>query len=118
MEQSDTNENAAIEPIEASEVSPIVASARSVAGQVAAQSGVPGCPTCGAIGVAPSGGTASNYVYALGQIEERYPRPSVEKEVAQATGRGRPLAGQTGKPFIRSCRDGRTAISRGNCAGC
>ena len=28
-----------------------------------------------------------SYVYVLGQIEERYPRPSVEKEVAQATGR-------------------------------
>jgi hypothetical protein len=28
-----------------------------------------------------------SYVYALGQIEARFPRPSVEKEMAQATGR-------------------------------
>ena len=38
-------------------------------------------------------GTAS-YVYALGQIEARFPRPSVEKEMAQATGRAE-TAGRT-----------------------
>ena len=47
------------------------------------------CPTCG--GVA---GSPASYVYALGQIETRFPRPSVEKEVAQATGRAE-TAGQT-----------------------
>ena len=36
----------------------------------------------------------ASYVYALGQIETRFPRPSVEKEVAQATGRAE-TAGQT-----------------------
>ncbi len=41
------------------------------------------CPACasGAASGAPS------FVYALGQIEARFPRPSVEKEMAQATGR-------------------------------
>ena len=37
---------------------------------------------------------AASYVYALGQIETRFPRPSVEKEVAQATGRAE-TAGHT-----------------------
>ena len=46
-------------------------------------------PTCGG-----GAGSPVSYVYALGQIETRFPRPSVEKEVAQATGRAE-TAGQT-----------------------
>jgi PatG C-terminal len=59
------------------------------AGVRPAQGAAP-CPTCGggAAGAIPS------YVYVVGQIEERYPRPSVEKEVAQATGRAE-TAGRT-----------------------
>jgi hypothetical protein len=87
MDQSETNENAASESVEAREASPVVASARSGADQVITQ-GAPGCPTCGGVAGAQNGGTASSsYVYALGQIEMRFPRPSVEKEMAQATGR-------------------------------
>ena len=41
------------------------------------------CPTCGSNGTA----MPASYVYALGGIEPRYPRLSVEKEFAQATGR-------------------------------
>lgn len=94
MVQSETHENAAIESVEAREASPAVAPARSGAGPVITQ-GTPGCPTCGAVAGAQNGGTASSsYVYALGQIETRFPRPSVEKEVAQATGRAE-TAGQT-----------------------
>jgi hypothetical protein len=37
---------------------------------------------------------SSIYIYALGQIGERYPRHSVEREVAQATGRAE-TAGRT-----------------------
>jgi hypothetical protein len=37
---------------------------------------------------------SASYVYALGQIEARFPRPSVEKEMAQATGRAE-TAGRT-----------------------
>src|SRR5262249_37549932 len=41
------------------------------------------CPTCGSNGA----GMPASYVYALGRIEPRFPRLSVEKEFAQATGR-------------------------------
>ena len=41
------------------------------------------CPTCGSNGAA----MPPSYVYALGRIEPRFPRLSVEKEFAQATGR-------------------------------
>jgi PatG C-terminal len=44
------------------------------------------CPTCGPAGsTAPM--SAGGFVYALGRIEARYPNESVEREVAQATGR-------------------------------
>jgi PatG Domain len=42
------------------------------------------CPTCGGdVGSA----LPPSYIYAIGRIEPRYPRLSVEKEFAQATGR-------------------------------
>ena len=41
------------------------------------------CPTCGSNG----GAMPASYVYALGRIEPRSPRSSVQKEFAQATGR-------------------------------
>src|SRR5215469_1208085 len=41
------------------------------------------CPTCGSNGA----GMPASYVYALGRIEPRFPKLSVEKEFAQATGR-------------------------------
>jgi len=41
------------------------------------------CPTCGTAGVS----MPASYVYAIGRIEPRFPRLSVEKEFAQATGR-------------------------------
>ena len=46
------------------------------------------CSTCGPVPAA-NGATATtpNYIYAIGRIEARFPRPSVEKEFAQATGR-------------------------------
>lgn len=41
------------------------------------------CPSCaGGMATAPP-----SYIYAIGRIEARFPRPSVEKEFAQATGR-------------------------------
>lgn len=55
------------------------------------------CPTCG-------GGTTStppSYVYALGRVEARFPRLSVEKEFAQATGRA-DTAGLTDQQVIQS----------------
>jgi hypothetical protein len=41
------------------------------------------CPTCGTTGAS----MPTSYIYALGKIEPRFPRLSVEKEFAQATGR-------------------------------
>jgi hypothetical protein len=41
------------------------------------------CPTC----PGGAGSVSTSYVYALGRIEPRFPRLSVEKEFAQATGR-------------------------------
>jgi hypothetical protein len=94
MEQPEINEAAAVESVEAREAAPAVVPARSVAGPVITQA-APGCPTCGGVAAAQNGGTASSsYVYALGQIEARFPRPSVEKEMAQATGRAE-TAGRT-----------------------
>ena len=48
------------------------------------------CPTCGTMAVPGS----AAYVYAIGRIEARFPRPSVEKEFVQATGRAE-TAGRT-----------------------
>jgi hypothetical protein len=48
------------------------------------------CPTCGAstqLNPPSNNMTTSAYVYTLGRIEPRFPRLSVEKEYAQATGR-------------------------------
>jgi hypothetical protein len=41
------------------------------------------CPTCGV----PSASMPRSYVYALGEIEARFPRAAVEKEFAQVRGR-------------------------------
>jgi hypothetical protein len=59
------------------------------AGRPAASSLAPhGCPTCGVAPPANSEVSANpSYIYAIGRIEPRFPRPSVEKEFAQATGR-------------------------------
>jgi hypothetical protein len=93
MEQSETNENAAIESVEARETSPAITPAKPVGGVLPSQAAAPPCPTCGGVTGAQNGGTASSsYVYALGQIETRFPRPSVEKEMAQATGRAETAA--------------------------
>jgi hypothetical protein len=45
--------------------------------------GVEPCPACGTVGT----NLLPSYVYALGRIEPRFPRLSVEKEFAQAAGR-------------------------------
>jgi hypothetical protein len=68
-------------------------SATSGLGALPAQTGPAPCPTCGAPGTEGATATAS-YIYALGQIEARFPLPSVEKEMAQATGRAA-TAGRT-----------------------
>jgi hypothetical protein len=52
--------------------------------------GAASCPTCAGSAASP----AVSHVYAIGSIEARFPSLSVEKEFAQATGRG-DTAGQT-----------------------
>ena len=77
-------------PISGADVSasPAAASAenKSRSQTIRAQEGTAPCPTCG---TTPElhGPSAVSYVYALGRIEARFPRPAVEKEFAQATGR-------------------------------
>ena len=113
MEQQETtNETAANGPVESRGASPILTPAKPLAGVLPAQAAAPPCPTCGAAEVGAL--ARSSYVYALGQIEVRFPRPSVEKEMAQATGRAE-TAGQTDRQAFYEVL--RRPISRGKCAG-
>jgi PatG Domain len=88
MEQSQVKEQFATPPGGGSDapVPVVTSSARPAAGPLTPQQP---CPSCGAApATANSGAAASpNYIYAIGRIEPRFPRPSVEKEFAQATGR-------------------------------
>ena len=106
MEHSEASENPVVESSEARETTlakagaaainalePRQASSKSLAGAQPAQMGPLPCPTCGGAGT-EGAMMAPSYVYALGQIEARFPRPSVEKEMAQATGRAE-TAGRT-----------------------
>jgi PatG C-terminal len=105
MEQSETRENAAVESgkaretasakstaaavnaVEPRQASPAVVPAKPMAGALPAQMGPMPCPTCGGAGT-EGAAIMTSYVYALGdQIEARYPLASIEKEMAQATGR-------------------------------
>ena len=91
MEPNETaHETVAAAPVASKEASAVMTE-RLAAVVRPAQSPAP-CPTCGA--GAAGAMASSSYVYVLGQIEERYPRPSVEREVAQATGRAE-TAGRT-----------------------
>jgi hypothetical protein len=92
MEQQEMNETAAIGPVESKEPSPTAAPAKPAAGVLPAQAAAPPCPTCAPAEAGSN--TNGSYIYALGQIEARFPRPSVEKEMAQATGRAE-TAGRT-----------------------
>jgi len=62
------------------------------------------CPTCGLpmqVNPPRNSITTSAYVYALGRIEPRFPRLSVEKEYAQATGRAE-TAGLTDRQALQT----------------
>lgn len=67
---------------------PVLAPA-GVANSVAMQSPIPTssgrCTSCG--GGAPTASLASSFIYAIGSIAPRFPRPSVEKELAQVMSR-------------------------------
>src|SRR5215471_11496631 len=86
MEQSEVNPPATIPPAGGNDPSAPLSSVARAAANVnvlAAQ----GCPTCGTAPPINAGFASLSYVYAIGRIEARFPRPSVEKEFAQATGR-------------------------------
>jgi hypothetical protein len=58
------------------------------------------CPNCGTAPAA-NGVAAPSYVYAIGRIEPRFPRMSVEKEFSQATGRAA-TAGLTDRQAVQA----------------
>src|SRR5512147_1184868 len=90
------------QPTEAVAVAPTTATVGQV---VPTQAAPPPCPTC-----AGNGAMAPSYVYALGRIEPRFPTLSVEKEMAQATGRAE-TAGLTDRQALQvCCRSGAIAI--------
>jgi PatG C-terminal len=57
--------------------------------------------TCATCGGESSHAAPPSYVYALGKVEWRFPRQSVEKEFAQATGRTE-TAGQTDREAVHT----------------
>ncbi|MGH9433151.1 MAG: hypothetical protein ACRD3T_16590 [Terriglobia bacterium] len=99
MEQSELKEPLAIAAGSGNDAPASITSvSRPAAGSLAPQS----CPTCGAAPAANGGAAAtSSYVYAIGRIEARFPRPSVEKEFAQAVGRDK-TSGLTDRQALQS----------------
>jgi PatG Domain len=76
---------------------PAAYAARPPAGPLAPQA----CAACGAAHGFNGGIATPSYVYAIGRIEPRFPRMSVEKEFAQATGRAE-TAGLTNRQAIQA----------------
>jgi hypothetical protein len=83
MEEPEMKDPSAAGPADANDArAPVTSAAIPAASPLAPQA----CPTCGTAPAA-NGGGAPSYIYAIGRIEPRFPRMSVEKEFAQATGR-------------------------------
>jgi hypothetical protein len=97
MDQSEIKDQIAMPSVKTSEP-PIVPEPSTRSGGVfMAQA----CPACGT-GGAPKAETATgNYVYAIGRVEARFPRQSVEKEFVQATGRAA-TTGLTDRQAVQS----------------
>jgi hypothetical protein len=101
MEQPESNE--AQEALAASAATnlpaPLTSAARSMPNLPAP---LP-CPTCGVSPQLspPNNVITSAYIYALGRVEPRFPRLSVEKEYAQATGRAE-TAGLTDRQTLQA----------------
>jgi hypothetical protein len=83
MEQTEPREEISKGPPEAIPASSIRLANNSAAGANLMPAQHEPCPACAASGA----NTPPSYVYALGKIEPRFPRLSVEKEFAQACGR-------------------------------
>lgn len=110
MEQNEIREETMNQAESANNNVPAIASSpNSIAGVLPAQSSAGGgCSSCGAT-AANSNGTkvAPAYVFAIGRIEMRFPSLAVEKEFAQATGRGN-TAGLTDRQAVQSVLAERT----------
>ncbi len=97
MDQPEVKEQVAIPSASGNDAPvPATPAARPAASSLAPQA----CPTCGTAPATNGGAAAPSYVYALGRIEPRFPRPSVEKEFAQATGRAE-TAGLTDRQTVQ-----------------
>ncbi len=84
MEQPEVKEQVTTVPAGGNDApAPATSAARPASSSLVPQA----CPTCGVAPATNGGSAAPSYVYAIGRIEPRFPRPSVEKEFAQATGR-------------------------------
>jgi len=83
MEQSGVKEQVITESMSGDHITPFAAF-EAVPAAVGPQT----CSTCGAAPTTNSEtSTAASYIYGIGRIEVRFPRPSIEKEFIQATGR-------------------------------
>jgi hypothetical protein len=84
MGQTEVNEPRGTQSPLGEEPAPVTSAATLAASALTPQT----CPNCGGATGSNGGVTAPpTYIYAIGRIEPRFPRPSVEKEFAQATGR-------------------------------
>jgi hypothetical protein len=99
MEESEVKEALATASTAGNDApAPVASAALPAASSLAPQA----CPTCGTAPAATSGTTTPPaWVYAIGRIEPRFPRISVEKEFAQALGRDK-AAGLTDRQALHS----------------
>jgi hypothetical protein len=96
MDLRDEKELLAIAPASAGDAPmPLSSATRPATSPLAPQA----CPTWAAA-AATNAGPATSYVYAIGRIEARFPKQSVEKEFAQATGRAE-TAGLTDRQAVQ-----------------
>lgn len=93
-QQTETLEPPVEQPADTHDVRPAAPPPESHKSTSIAPAGCATCGTAGPTGLSPNGGGTVSYVYAIGRIEARFPRVSVEKEFAQATGRA-DTAGKT-----------------------
>ena len=71
------------------------------------------CPTCA------GGAVAVSYVYAIGRVEARFPSLAVGEGICPGDRTGRHRRDKPiNRPSMPFCPSARTAIWRGNCAGC
>src|SRR6516225_4328977 len=97
MEQSAKEQSATPSVIANNASSPGAAASIPSASSIAPQA----CPTCGTAPIVNDARSATLiFVYAIGRIEPRFPRPSVEKEFAQATGKAE-TAGLTDRQTVQ-----------------